>query len=182
MATLKSVAIKGRRTRYDATSRILHWLTFFLLLAQFTLGWLMPDADSIKAPRGLTAWHVGAGTLLLVVVIVRLLWAAVRRSPADVQQPAVFRFAAKTVHGFLYAMLLAVPMLGWLNASGRDWAVRLAGVMPLPRLATADSLGATIGDLHSTSAIVLLVLIGLHVMAAITHQIEFKDKTIQRML
>jgi cytochrome b561 len=182
MTTLNSVLVDGRRTRYDAISRILHWLTLLLLSAQFALGWLMPDADSVKTPQGLAAWHVGVGTLLLAVVIVRLMWAAIRRSPADVQQSAVLRFAAKTLHRLLYALLLAVPLLGWLNASGRDWAVRLAGVAPLPRLATPDSLGATIGDWHSTSAIVLLALIGLHVVAAITHQIGFKDQTIRRML
>jgi cytochrome b561 len=182
MTTLNSVLVDGRRTRYDAVSRILHWLTLLLLLTQFALGWLMPDADSVKTPHGLVAWHVGVGTLLLAVVIVRLMWAAIRRSPADVQQSAVLRLAAKTLHRLLYALLLAVPLLGWLNASGRDWAVRLAGVTPLPRLASPDSLGATIGEWHTTSAIFLLVLIGLHVVAAITHQIGFKDRTIRRML
>jgi cytochrome b561 len=181
MTTLNSVLMDGRRTRYYAVSRILHWPTLLLLLPQFPLCWLMPDVDSVKTPQGLVAWHVGVDTLLLVVVIVRLLWAAMRRSPADVQQSAVLRFAAKALQAPVCAA--SCRSVAWMAQRRRSClGCALGRRGGSASTATPDSLGATIGEWHATSAIVLLALIGLHVMAAIIHQVGFKDRTIRRML
>ncbi|WP_175145681.1 cytochrome b, partial [Paraburkholderia phenoliruptrix] len=151
MNTQYAVRFGDMPARYDAVSRVLHWLSLLLLVAQFSLGWLMPDADSVQAPAGLVAWHVGIGTSLLALFAARLVWAAMRRSPGPVDQHGGLRFLAAAVHVSMYALLLLVPLLGWLNASGRGWVVRLAGVLDLPPLATPDSLGASIGEWHSTS-------------------------------
>ncbi len=182
MNTQNAVRFGDMPARYDAVSRVLHWLSLLLLVAQFSLGWLMPDADSVKAPAGLVAWHVGIGTSLLALFAARLVWAAMRRSPGPVDQHGGLRFLAAAVHVSMYALLLLVPLLGWLNASGRGWVVRLAGVLDMPPLATPDSLGASIGEWHSTSATILLILIGLHVFAVVVHQVGFKDRLLRRML
>ncbi|MGP8434230.1 cytochrome b [Paraburkholderia fungorum] len=181
MNTPNTVRFRDMPARYDGVSRLLHWLSLLLLMTQFSVGWLMPDADSVKAPVGLVAWHVGIGTSLLAVFAARLVWVAMRRSPGPVDQHGMFRFLA-AAHASMYALLLLVPLLGWLNASGRGWAVRLAGVWDMPPLATSDSLGASIGEGHSASATVLLILIGLHVFAVLVHQIGFKDRLLRRML
>lgn len=66
--------------RYDLLSRILHWSVAALVLAQFALGWTMPDVHGTAPPVGLVAWHVALGTALIVVIAARLLWSIVRRS------------------------------------------------------------------------------------------------------
>jgi cytochrome b561 len=71
---------------------------------------------------------------------------------------------------------------GWLNASGRGWSVRLAGRFNLPQIATADSFGASLGEWHSASAIILLILVGLHVFTEIAHQLLSEDDVLGRML
>jgi cytochrome b561 len=168
--------------RYDTLSRALHWLTLLLLIAQFSLGWLMPNVDPMKTPIGLVAWHVGVGTSLLAVVALRLLWAALRRSPGPAEETGVLKYLARAVHIALYVLLLLVPLLGWLNASGRDWTVTLAGIWKMPQIATPDSLGASIGEWHSASATILVILIGLHACAAIFHQFIYRDNVLRRML
>ena len=79
-------------------------------------------------------------------------------------------------------LLVAVPLLGWLNANGRGWTVGLAGWIPLPALAAPHSLGASIGELHSTWAAALVILIGLHACAALAHRFVFKDDVLDRMI
>jgi cytochrome b561 len=182
MNTQNTVNFRGTPARYDAVSRVLHWLSLLLLVAQFSLGWLMPDADSVKTPTGMVAWHIDIGTSLLAIFGARLVWVAMRRAPGPVDQHGALRFLAAAVHVLMYSLLLLVPLLGWLNASGRGWAVRLAGVWDMPQLATPDSLGASIGEWHSANATVLLILIGLHVFAVLVHQIGFKDRLLRRML
>ncbi|MFM0732673.1 cytochrome b/b6 domain-containing protein [Paraburkholderia sediminicola] len=176
--------IRFRRTpaRYDVASRLFHWSCALLLVAQFSIGWLMPDADSVKTPSGLVAWHVGIGSALLVIFSVRLVWVVMRKAPGSDEPRMVLRFLAVAVHSSMYVLMLLVPLLGWLNASGRGWVVRLAGIWRLPELATANSTGAALGEWHSTSAIVLLIFIGLHIFAVVVHQIGFRDSLLGRML
>ncbi len=168
--------------RYDAVSRTLHWLCVVLLVAQFSLGWLMPEADSIRTPTGLVAWHIGVGSSLLAVFAARFVWALIRRSPQPADQRGILRDIATVVHAVMYGLMLLVPVLGWLNAGGRSWTVKLVGITEMPRLATPDSMGASLGEWHSVSAKLLLVLIGLHVFAVLVHQIGFKDRLLRRML
>ena len=182
MTNPNQILLDVPHARYDGISRFLHWLTLTLLIAQFALGWLMPDADSVKSPEGLVAWHVGVGTSLLVVILIRFVWSVIRQNPGDIDQSQMLHIAARAVHIALYALLVAVPVLGWLNANGRAWLVQIAGVWPLPQIATPESLGASIGEWHGTSAIVLLILIGLHIVGALTHQFSFKDRILRRML
>lgn len=170
------------RGRYDMMSRTLHWLTLVLLVAQFALGWLMPEADEIKVPSGLVAWHIGVGASLLVVIVARVGWALVRRAPTPVDQSPELRAVANILHMALYALLILVPLLGWLNADGRGWVVKLAGVVQFPQISNPSSPDLSIGDLHSASATILLILIGVHVFAVLVHQNIFKDRLMRRML
>ncbi|WP_327373543.1 cytochrome b, partial [Caballeronia arationis] len=164
------------------TPSTLHWLTLVLLVAQFALGWLMPEADEIKVPSGLVAWHIGVGASLLVVIVARVGWALVRRAPTPVDQSPELRAVANILHMALYALLILVPLLGWLNADGRGWVVKLAGVVQFPQISNPSSPDLSIGDLHSASATILLILIGVHVFAVLVHQNIFKDRLMRRML
>jgi cytochrome b561 len=90
---------------------------------------------------------------------------------------------ARLTHGFLYLLLIALPLMGWANASSRGWPVALAGLIPLPSLSPVGSpVGHALGDWHQVFAWVLLVLIGLHVVAALFHHFILRDGTLRRML
>jgi cytochrome b561 len=70
-----------------------------------------------------------------------------------------------------------------MNAAERGWNLSFFGLMQLPVIFPANSdLLATIGDWHIASVWALLALIGLHVCAALYHQIILKDGTLTRML
>lgn len=168
--------------RYDPLSRFLHWTVGLLIIAQFILGWTMPDVHGTAPPAGLIAWHVVLGTALIAVIAIRIVWAFVRRSPPEHEQHAALSFTAGLVHKGLYALLLAVPLLGWLNANGRTWSLKIAGIVPLPNLASPHSVGAAIGEWHSAAATIFIVLIGLHVFAALVHRFVMKDGAFERMI
>ena len=82
----------------------------------------------------------------------------------------------------MYALLLVLPVLGWINANARGWAVKLFGLVDLPQLVVARTHWAMrIGDLHGNLALVLLALIALHVAGATYHALYLKDCTLSRM-
>ncbi|HKR47133.1 MAG TPA: cytochrome b [Paraburkholderia sp.] len=168
-------------SRYDLVARLLHWLVVALVAAQFVIGWTMPDVHRDTRPVGEIAWHLGVGTALVAAMVCRLLWRATHRPPPDDQTP-LMRAVAAITHVGLYALLVAVPVLGWINASSRAWDVTLFGAIPLPALSAAgSSFGHAMGDVHSVLAWVLFALICLHVAAALFHRFVLNDRVLQRM-
>ncbi len=169
--------------RYDPVSRFFHWLVLGLLIVEFAIAWTMPDVHKDTKPEGLIAWHIFFGTLILSVVVLRVLWRLTHPAPADVPMTPLQTMAAKGVHKLLYAVLLVLPVLGWTNASSRGWDVRLAGTFLLPALSSKGAeWGHELGDVHQAVAIGLLVLVGLHVAAAVYHQWIMKDNLLQRIM
>ncbi|WP_416338991.1 cytochrome b [Paraburkholderia sp. CNPSo 3076] len=168
-------------SRYDLVARLLHWLVVALVAAQFVIGWTMPDVHRDTRPVGEIAWHLGVGTALVAAMVCRLVWRATHRPPPDDQTPFMRAVAALT-HVGLYALLIAVPVLGWINASSRAWDVTLFGAIPLPALSPAgSSFGHAMGDVHSVLAWVLFAFICLHVAAALFHRFVLNDRVLQRM-
>lgn len=154
-----------------------------LLAVQFAVAWTMPDVTRDTRPVGLIAWHLSVGTTILLVMVIRVLWRwASPPPPAPAGSPPVLRTAAALTHVALYALLIVLPLMGWANASSRGWPVRLFGLIPLPTIAAAGSPFAhELGDVHAKTAIVLLVLVGLHVLAALVHRLVLRDQTLRRM-
>ncbi|AIO34714.1 prokaryotic cytochrome b561 family protein [Burkholderia cenocepacia] len=168
--------------RYDAVARLLHWLIVALVVAQYAIGWTMPDIHRGTQPVGLIAAHLIVGTALLAAMVCRVLWRATHRPPASELSPTM-RALSGVTHAGLYVLLIVVPLLGWINASSRAWAVTLLGVVPLPALSAAGSgFGHAMGDVHGILAWVLLACIGLHVGAALLHRFVLRDGVVQRMM
>jgi cytochrome b561 len=169
---------------YGAVAKSLHWLIVALLVVQFAIAWTMPDIGRGTKPEGLISLHLSFGMLILLVVIVRLAWRLTHPVPllSDNVPPWQHR-AAQALHFLLYAILIALPMMGWANANARDWDVSLFGIIHLPRIvATRSGLGMALGDVHSNFAIILLVLVGLHLLAALYHHLMLRDRVLLRML
>jgi cytochrome b561 len=168
--------------RYDPVARSLHWLVVALVAAQFVLGWTMPDVHRDTQPVGLIAWHLVVGTALLAAMACRVLWRATHRPPVDnLARP--LRVISSLTHFALYALLVVVPVLGWINASSRAWHVTLFGVIPLPALSPAgSSFGHLMGDVHGVLAWVLFALICLDVAAALLHRFVLRDGVLKRMM
>ncbi|WP_345817190.1 cytochrome b (plasmid) [Paraburkholderia sp. PREW-6R] len=173
---------EGARPAYDTVARALHWLTVLLVAVQFTIGWTMPDVHKDTRPVDLIAWHLAVGSALLAVVVVRVIWRLSHKpAPEDLSPP--LRVISGITHFLLYAALIVVPLLGWINASSRGWTVRLLGVVPYPSLsAPGSAFGHEMGDVHGKLAWILFALIVLHIAAALFHRFVLRDHVLQRML
>jgi cytochrome b561 len=169
---------------YGAFAQFLHWTTALLLAGQYAIGWTMPDVHRDTRPVGLIAWHLGVGTTILLLVILRLLWRGTHPAPSEpTTLPPFLRLVARMTHWVLYGLLLLLPLLGWGNASSRGWTVDLLGVVPLPPLSPNGSpIGHSMGDWHQVCAWILLALVAAHVLAALFHHFILRDSTLRRML
>jgi cytochrome b561 len=169
---------------YSGVAKALHWLVFALVFAQYVVAILMPDIGRGTVPGTLINLHISFGAAILAAVLVRWLWRLARPVPlATGDLPVWEQQAARGLHGLLYVLLVVGPFLGWMNASARDWTITVFGLFTLPHLVAPHSrIGMQAGDLHTFLAWTLLVLIGLHVVAALYHYFVRRDGVLQRML
>jgi cytochrome b561 len=169
---------------YNHTAKSLHWLVLVLLVVQFAVAWTMPDIHRDTKPVGIIAWHLGIGVFILLVMLLRLGWRVVSEAPpAPIGLPPSLRRLSRATHFLLYAILIVLPLLGWINANARGWTVWFVGVIPLPALVPSGSTwGGKMGDAHTIVAYVLLGTVGLHVLGALYHQFVLRDALLRRML
>ena len=175
---------------YDRRARALHWATAVLVLMLALTGVpmtreLAPESwlSRLRAPLPLYDLHKTMGLLVLLLTLVRLASRVLRGTPpADPTLPGWQHRIAEFVHGWIYLLLVLVPMLGWLGISLYP-ATKLFGVVTVPALAAPDrALSAGVLLAHVVAAFTLLALAGLHIAAALHHHFVRRDGLIRRML
>lgn len=174
----------GTPPGYSGIAKLLHWLVVGLLVAQFVIAWLMPHIGRNTQPNTIINLHFSLGIVILAVLILRLAWRWTHPEPPPLDGiPPWQTRSARVVHGVLYLLLLAIPVLGWMNASWRGFDVSVFGLFALPRLMATRAAGfAWTGDIHTVlSWYVLLAFVGVHVAAALYHALR-RDGVLARML
>jgi cytochrome b561 len=131
----------------------------------------------------LISLHLSVGVLIVLLVIVRFAYRLATPKVIPLPSTSVqINRLAHIGHMTLYVLLIALPLLGWANASSRGWDVSLFGIVPMPPLAASGShLGHRMGDIHQLTAWVLLAVVGMHVAAALYHHFALRDETLSRM-
>jgi cytochrome b561 len=169
--------------KYSALAKLLHWSIGLLIVVQLVIGWTMPDVKKGTLPVGEIGWHVTVGVVIILLVALRVIWRVARPPRPTGEERGWLARTAQVTHVLLYVLMVVVPVLGWANASSRDWAIGLTSWLQLPRIMpVGSSLGHALGDVHGNLAVVLAVLIGLHVAAGIYHHVVRRDDTLRRML
>jgi cytochrome b561 len=170
------------RLHYGTTAKIFHWLIVALLAVQYPIGWLMPDLHRNQQPGAPMIFHVSFGITILILIVLRLAWRLTHPVAPESSLPPWQRLSSGVVHWLLYALVLGTTVTGWLFASFRGWSLSFFYLVPLPMLAENAAAGKAIDGLHQVMEWALLVMIGIHVVAALAHLFVYRDKVLQRML
>jgi cytochrome b561 len=168
---------------YGTTAKVFHWLIVALLIAQYSIGWFMPDIHGTMKPGPPMIWHISIGTTILALMLLRLVWRLAHPVAPESSLPVYQRVTSQAVHWLLYVFVLLTTLSGWLFASARGWQVAWFFSLPFPMLTSANPpLLEAIDGLHQAFEWALLVIIGLHVSAALAHFFYFHDGVMRRML
>ncbi len=170
--------------RYSPVAQALHWLIVLLLIVQYSTEFILPYVLPKSADDAIAAWHFSIGPTILLVMLLRLTWRlthAVPEAPSD--PPLAFRLLSRATHWLFYAIMIVIPLLGWISASADGTKVYLAGVVLLPIIVAKNkSIADSVGGIHGTLALVLIGLIILHVAGVLYHVMIKRDHIVQRML
>ncbi|CAH0309557.1 Cytochrome b561 homolog 2 [Massilia sp. Bi118] len=173
------------QARYTTIAIVLHWLIAVLIVGAFTLGLVMTDIPGFSPTKlRYFSWHKWAGVTVLLLAALRLLWRLKQRPPAlSSAMPAWQRSAAHGLHHLLYLMMFAVPVSGYLYTLAAGVPVVWFGLFKLPVFFAKDpALAAILKPVHYWLNMLLAGLVGLHVLAALKHQLIDRDGTMRRML
>jgi cytochrome b561 len=156
-----------------------------LVAVVVVLGWAMlAQARNSPSRDALLLWHRSFGLVILVAMLFRLLWRRRHRPPplpADL--PPMQAALARATHLLLYAILIAMPLAGYLNAAAADHAVSLFGWVSVPPLLPPNPrLSQVAIAFHLAGQYLVYILVSLHVAGALYHGIVRRDGVLERML
>ena len=178
--------------RYDPIAISLHWLIALAFLSMLAIGFVMHDlplTDPWKFP--LFQFHKSLGFTILSLVGIRILWRLTHRPPAlPANMPAWEKGSAEATHWVLYAILLAMPLSGWIIVSHSAYNIPTLyfGLFEIPHLGELNvgyskkQIEEAASLIHEVLAFSACGLIALHAGAALRHHFILKDTVLRRIL
>jgi cytochrome b561 len=173
---------------YRRTARVLHWLTVALVAVQLPVGLYMTYRGNTlnvfdKLTGALYNGHKLVGVTILLVVLWRLAYRLTRGAPADEPTIAPWqRLVSRLNHWGMYVLLICVPVAGYVGISLFP-ALDIFGLFSLPGVVAPDKEAAkTAFFVHGLLARLLVLLILVHVAAALFHYFVRKDNVLGRMI
>ena len=172
---------------WDLPIRLFHWILTLLFAFQIATG--LRGGDDMK-------WHVWSGYAVLALVLFRILWGFAgsthARFASFIAGPGrAWRFARRLFSREAVPQLGHNPLAGWmvlaLIASFLVQAV--TGLFAFDGVATSGPLAAQVSSdttnrlskVHDWNANLLLVLVGLHVAAAVFHLVVKREDLVTPM-
>jgi cytochrome b561 len=181
--------------KYNKIAIILHWLIAIAIIFQLASGMWMVDAIKSTNSKDLAynfyQHHKSAGLLVLILSIFRLIWRFSHKPPKMPNSMSKLEvILANSVHITLYFFMIAVPLAGWcmISSSSYNIATMFFGLFEWPQIsflaeyANKAELNKIFSAAHAIMAKLMLLLLILHIFAALKHQFISKDKLINRIL
>jgi len=170
--------------RHNNATITLHWLTLISILIAIVAVLIQDYVDSDEITHALTTLHRSLGLLVMLMLAGRILVREPINHPAPTPQTQrLHTLAAKAVHGFIYVLLIAIPLLGWAMSSASGKPMSFFWLFRIPAIVSKDrDLADNLHDWHEWSAWGLLALAGVHAAAALWHHFVLRDGVLYSML
>jgi cytochrome b561 len=173
------------QARYSPLNQAMHWITALCMFALLPLAWVMVNVKPGAPFTGaLFNWHKTLGAIVLIVTAFRIAWRFL--DPPPPYPPAIAaweRAIAHAIYWLFLALMIFMPVTGYLSSAYGGHALKLFDVLPTPQLVGADKgLGQVFTALHLWGQWAVYALITLHLGAVAIHLIWGKDGLLGRML
>ena len=145
------------------------------------------EREAGEAAEGIfgASLHVSIGLTIFILSLVRLAWRLANPPPPYPEEMKSWeKYLAKAVVTVFYVLMISLPISGWLAFSTELPQtpelneVLLFGMIAVP---VAPITGLPADDMHEAGSKIAMVLIALHVLAALKHQIMDDMDTFGRM-
>ena len=175
--------LRSNERQWGPVSKLFHWTIALAILCNGGFGLLMDLASSPMQKINWLAWHKSIGLTVLALVLLRMLWRWGDGRPAEEPGPAWQMLSSRLVHGMLYVVILAIPLTGWWFNSVSGKPLQWFKLFNLPPLASKDdALRPIAHGVHEYLFWFLMLMLVVHVGAALRHHVFDNDNVLRRML
>lgn len=167
-------------SQHNRIAVVLHWLMAIMISLSLFAGsqLLAPMANSNPDKLGALQGHAIFGTAIGLLLILRYLNIKLRNKPASANAPgSLLNLLSTWAHRVIYILIVAVVSSGIAMAVEADFASVFSGASPLPQ--SFDGLTTRLAHGIFTKLLVLVLLV--HIVAALYHQFIVKDHLLRRM-
>ena len=171
--------------RYGLVSILLHWTIALGMIGLVALGaWMVELTYYDRWYYDALALHKAFGVLVLIFVVVKFGWRFASPKPAFGPEVGPWaRVGATAVHSVLNAMLVVVPVTGYLISTSEGAGVDLFGLLELPAFPGVSERTRDLAiEVHYYLAYGGIALVALHAGAALKHHFVDKGSTLARMV
>jgi len=170
--------------RYDRLTRTFHWFTAAVVIFMFASAHIWENLEKgTPLRKGLQSVHISLGIAMAVLIAARIVWRLSGGSRPKADSHPALNVLAKMAHGCLYLLLLAQIGLGFMFRWAQGEPFTFFGTFSIPAPFVVDhAWRGTLGGLHDTVAWAIILLAGLHAVAALWHHYVMGDNTLRRML
>lgn len=170
--------------RYDRMSIALHWaigIGILLLAGTELLRHEFPKGSFIR--EGLKPVHMPLGTILFGLILARLAWRLLAAKVPSSHSTGPNAIAAKAIHLALYGLMIGAPLMGLVYALGSNKVIDF-GVfqLALPLQSLLGGVAKPAREVHEVLGTAILILAGVHALAALGHHYLLRDDVLKRML
>lgn len=169
---------------YTKVARWLHWSMALLIIPMLAAGVIMTqDGISRSLQNSLFIFHKNVGVLLILLILVRLVYRLRTTPPPEPDHLSLMQARiASLTHALLYALLLIVPLAGYVRVRAGGFPIESLDALGIPALVPrSDALAALAKDVHFYGGRAIALLIAMHIGAALFHAIIKRDGIFQRM-
>jgi cytochrome b561 len=175
----------GTRTDgYPATSKWLHWLVAVCVLTTAPVAIAMGRVGEGPLQNTLYNFHKSLGVLIFILITLRLINRLVVGAPIpDLTIEPWQRSVSSAVHGLLYALLIAMPIVGYIANSAFGAPTPFFGLFTLPPIVGKnEALSDPMFAIHRWTGFLVIILVVVHIGAALFHHFIRRDNVLRRML
>jgi cytochrome b561 len=175
----------GNRTdHYPATSKLLHWLVAICVLTTALVAIAMTRVSKGPTQDMLYNFHKSLGVLILILMILRLINRLAVGVP--IAHPGIEpwqKTLSSVVHASLYVLLLAMPVVGYIANSAYGASTPFFGLFNLPMIVEKnEALSTQLFMIHRWVGWLVIIVVLMHVGAALYHTFIRRDEVLKRML
>jgi cytochrome b561 len=175
----------GTRTdHYPGTSKLLHWLVAACVLTTAPVAIAMTRVSKGQIQDILYNFHKSLGVLILILMILRIInRLAVGALTAAPEIDPWQQTASSVVHTSFYVLLIAMPIVGYIANSAYGAPLSFFGLFELPQLVSKnEALATQLFTIHRWVGWLVILLVLIHVSAALYHHFIRGDSVLKRML
>lgn len=175
--------LRNTAQSYGSIAKFFHWIIALLIIGLVFVGYFMGGISDKPTRISIINAHKLTGLTVLALMILRAGWALINPKPLlPLATPTWERVLVRCAHLLLYAFVIAMPLSGWIGSVAAGYVPHFANyVFNLP--ITPDPALAKLAFLaHYVLAIIIIVFVVLHIVAALYHHYIKRDDILRRMV